>query len=148
MAAQEATFHFNGKVNKQNVRIFGIENPHLILEVARDSFKLNVLCADSKKSVRSIFLSRWIGRAGYQDNVFCNWPPRSSDLNVCDFFLWVHIKDLVYKPQLPPNLQELEVRITSVFESITVDMLECVWREWKHRLDVCSVTRGIRIESL
>ncbi|PSN46223.1 hypothetical protein C0J52_11379 [Blattella germanica] len=139
MTAQEATFHINGKINKENVRIWGGENPHFILEVECDSPKLNVFCAVSKR-VYGPFFSRWIGCAGYQDNVFCSWPPRSPDLTVCDFFLWGHIKDLVYNPPLPLNQQELQVRITSAIESITVDMLERVWCEWEHHLDVCSVT--------
>jgi len=37
--------------------------------------------------------NRWIGRAGQNDQVFCKWPPRSADLTVCDFFLWVYMKD-------------------------------------------------------
>ncbi|PSN46667.1 hypothetical protein C0J52_06362 [Blattella germanica] len=51
MAAQDATFHINGKVNKQNVRFWGIENPHLNLEVERDYPKLNLFGAVSKQRV-------------------------------------------------------------------------------------------------
>ncbi|PSN38888.1 hypothetical protein C0J52_27151 [Blattella germanica] len=59
MAAQDATFHINGNVNRQNVRIWGIENPHLILEVERGSPKLNLFCAVSKQRVCGpFFLSR------------------------------------------------------------------------------------------
>ncbi|PNF16254.1 hypothetical protein B7P43_G11654 [Cryptotermes secundus] len=31
---------------------------------------------------------QWIGRKGAKDLAFCAWPARSSDLTVCDFFLW------------------------------------------------------------
>jgi len=31
--------------------------------------------------------NRWFGRTGQNDQIFCNWPPRSPDLTVCDFFL-------------------------------------------------------------
>ncbi|KAJ3660913.1 hypothetical protein Zmor_005340 [Zophobas morio] len=42
----------------------------------------------------------WIGRGGA-----IAWPPRSPDLNPCDFFLWVHLKDLVYAtPRVKENL--------------------------------------------
>ena len=27
------------------------------------------------------------------------WPPRSPDLTLCNFFLWVYVKDDAYKPQ-------------------------------------------------
>jgi hypothetical protein len=35
---------------------------------------------------------RWIGRGGPT-----TWPPTSPDLNTCDFYLWGHMKALVYK---------------------------------------------------
>ena len=38
---------------------------------------------------------RWIGRAGNDDSVLLKWPPRSSDLTPCDFFLWGYVKGLV-----------------------------------------------------
>jgi len=36
---------------------------------------------------------RWIGRRG----TYCEWPPRSPDLSVPDFFLWGFLKNRVYK---------------------------------------------------
>ena len=53
--SDEATFHVNGKVNKHNTRIWGTENPHEILEYQRDSPKVNVFCAVSKKAVYGPF---------------------------------------------------------------------------------------------
>jgi hypothetical protein len=35
--SDEATFHVSGKVNKQNVRIWGTKKPHRIVENERDS---------------------------------------------------------------------------------------------------------------
>ena len=49
--SDEATFHTSKKVIKQNVRIWGLENPHESLEQVRDSPKVNVFCAISKKHV-------------------------------------------------------------------------------------------------
>ena len=49
--SDEATFYTNGKVNKQNVRIWRLENPHESLEHVRDSPKMNSFCAISKKHV-------------------------------------------------------------------------------------------------
>ena len=51
----EATFHVNGKVNKHNTRIWGTENSHVILEHQRDSPKVTVFCAMSKKAVYGSF---------------------------------------------------------------------------------------------
>lgn len=49
------------------------------------------------------YADRWIGRAGPQP-----WPPRSPDLNPIDFFLWGHLKSLVY---ITPVLNEGDLRI-------------------------------------
>jgi transposase len=38
------------------------------------------------------------------------WPPRSPDLNPCDFYLWGHLKSVVYNP-LPKTLDDLKANI-------------------------------------
>jgi len=48
---------------------------------------------------------RWIGRTGKEDGALMRWPPRSSDLTPCDFFFWEFVKDTVFVPPLPANLQ-------------------------------------------
>ena len=53
--SDEVTFHVNGKVNKHNTRIWGTENPHEILEHQRDSPKVTMFCAMSKKAVYGPF---------------------------------------------------------------------------------------------
>jgi hypothetical protein len=42
MFSDEATFHVSGKVNKQNVCIWGSEHPHTTVKHIRDSPKFNV----------------------------------------------------------------------------------------------------------
>ena len=58
--SDEATFHLTGKVNKHNTRIWGTriwgtEHPRSTLEHVRDSPKVNVFCAISKKCVYGPF---------------------------------------------------------------------------------------------
>ena len=53
--SDEATFHLNGRVNMHNTCIWGTENPHEIHEHERDSPKVNVFCAISKKGVYGPF---------------------------------------------------------------------------------------------
>ena len=55
MFSDEATFHLTGKVNKHNTRIWGTEHPHSTLEHVRDSPKVNMFCAISKKRVYEPF---------------------------------------------------------------------------------------------
>jgi len=48
----------------------------------------------------------WIGRTGKEDDALMRWPPWSSDLTPCDdFFFWGFVKDTVFVPPLPTNLQ-------------------------------------------
>ena len=51
----EATFHISGKVNVHNFRIWGTEQPHAQIEHRRDSPKVNVSCAVSRKKVHGPF---------------------------------------------------------------------------------------------
>ena len=44
MFTDEACFHVSGKVNQHNVRIWGSENPHVVIEHILDSPKVNVWC--------------------------------------------------------------------------------------------------------
>jgi hypothetical protein len=55
--SDEATFHLSGNENRHNVRVCGTENPHATTELQRDSPKLNVFCAISRRKVlRPVFL--------------------------------------------------------------------------------------------
>jgi hypothetical protein len=89
--------------------------------------------------------NRWIGRAGQADSHLMKWPP---DLTSCGFFLWGHIKNLVYVPPVPRDIDELKRRISEAAASVTADMLERVCQEMEYRIDVCRVAKGAHIESL
>lgn len=49
--SDEATFHVCGKVNRHNCRVWGTENPHLVVEYQRDTPKVNVWCCLLKTGV-------------------------------------------------------------------------------------------------
>ena len=51
----EATFHLSGKVGRDNVRIWGLQNPQEALEHERDSPKVNVFCVLSQTKVYGSF---------------------------------------------------------------------------------------------
>ena len=46
------------------------------------------------------------------------WPPRSPDLNPCDYYLWGHLKSKVYNPK-PLNLQQLKDNIIKEIKNIS-----------------------------
>jgi len=91
---------------------------------------------------------RWIERTGPKDLALHSWPPRSPDMTPCDFFLWEYIKERVYVPPLPADLDELTNRITAAVKSVTEDTVRCVWDEFSYRVDVVRAAGGGHIEHL
>ncbi|KYQ46369.1 hypothetical protein ALC60_14791, partial [Trachymyrmex zeteki] len=73
------------------------------------------------------FPQRWIGRRGAIE-----WPPRSPDLTPLDFFLWGHLKSVVYKTP-PENINDLRQRIvqecraipTNTFQNVRSEFYQC-----------------------
>lgn len=67
--SDEATFHLSGKVNRHNVRIWGLQNPHTALQHERDSAKINVFCAISLTKVYGpfFFAERTVSGIAYLD---------------------------------------------------------------------------------
>ncbi|PSN38403.1 hypothetical protein C0J52_21588, partial [Blattella germanica] len=155
------------KLNTQNVRIWGTEPPRAVLQHVRDFPKINVFCAVSHMKVYGPFFfeERTVNGARYLDmlqswlipqlneqqddfvfqpenNALAFWPPRSPDLTPCEFFLWGFVKDRVFLPPLPLNLDDFKQRIRQAVASVDADMLQSVWNELDYRMDVCRVTGG------
>ncbi|GBO12120.1 hypothetical protein AVEN_71526-1 [Araneus ventricosus] len=53
----EATFHLSGKVNRHNVRIWDLTNPHTWIQHERESPKVNAFCAMSASKIYGPFFS-------------------------------------------------------------------------------------------
>ena len=83
---------------------------------------------------------RWIGHTGKEDGALMQWPPWSPDLTPCDFFFWGFVKDTVFVPPLPANLQDLHNHITAAVALVDRDMLTRMWNEMDYHIDVCHVT--------
>ena len=63
------------------------------------------------------------------------WPPRSSDLSSCDFFLWGYLKGRVYT-QKPRNLSELDAIRKEVL-TIDQQLLGRAMDDFKRRIENC-----------
>ncbi|GFW39312.1 putative DD41D transposase [Trichonephila clavipes] len=70
-----------------------------------------------------------------------NWPPRSCDLTLLDYFLWGYVKSLVYADK-PQTLDHFEDNIHCVIADIRPQMLEKVIENWTSRLDYIQASRG------
>ena len=86
--------------------------------------------------------SAWIGRRGP-----INWPARSPDLTPLDFFLWGHVKDMVYRTPCR-NVTQLKRRITTAVRTISGEVLGNVWRNLKERLNAVIREDGGHVENL
>ena len=53
-------------------------------------------------------------------------PPRSPDLNPCDYFLWGYLKSKVSR-SLPKTLDDLKANITREIKNINTSVLESVF---------------------
>jgi hypothetical protein len=65
-----------------------------------------------------------------------------------DFSFWGFVKDNVYIPPMPVDLQELRDRIVNTIALVDVTFLDKLWNKLEYHLDVCHITRGSRIEHL
>ena len=73
------------------------------------------------------------------------WPPRSPDLNPCDYYLWGYLKSKVYNP-LPKNLDELKENISNEVRKITKETLNSVFLNLEKRCNLIISAQGGHIE--
>ncbi len=118
-------------------RIFNRESIIFQQDGAPPHFALDV-----RTTLNREFPGRWIGRRGSIE-----WPARSPDLNPLDFFLWGHLKSVVYKTQ-PTSLEDLRERIVMECRNLTNDMFENVRRAFEQRLYNCMEQQGEQFEHL
>lgn len=95
-----------------------------------------------RQYLHNTFPNRWIGRRGPIE-----WPARSPDLSPLDFFLWGHLKSLIYKTDVP-NLDALRQRIVEECGRITPETLRSVRRTFEQRLYYCMEAGGGHFEHL
>ena len=69
------------------------------------------------------------------------WPPRSPDLTVPDFFLWGYFKSKVYASK-PKTIDELKCNIRAKIAAITLEMLAHVMQNARKRVAFCVSNGG------
>ena len=73
------------------------------------------------------------------------WPPRSPDLNPCDFYLWGYLKSVVYNP-LPKTLDDLKANIVREIKKISKDVLTSVFLNFEKSCNLTINAYGAHIE--
>ena len=80
-------------------------------------------------------------------NTRLEWPPYSPDINPCDFYLWGHLKDRVYRTP-PRTLDDLKKAITEQVKAIESQVLERVVANFEKRLRDLIASDGGHFENL
>ena len=90
------------------------------------------------------FHDRWIGRGGP-----IPWSPRSPDLNPLDFYLWGHLKALVYQTPIQ-DVQSLGAHIMAGCETIrnTPGIFQRIRDSIRWQVDACINADGEHFEHL
>jgi len=65
-----------------------------------------------------------------------------------EMFLWGYVKERVYVPSLPADLDELTKRIKAAVKSVKEDTIRRVWDEFSYCVDVVRAAGGGHIERL
>jgi hypothetical protein len=74
------------------------------------------------------------------------WPPRSPDLTTCDYFLWWHLKSVVYESN-PHTIQELK-DISHAVAAIKITVLHRVYLNMIRRAQLCIDAGGNQFQQL
>lgn len=99
----------------------------------------------ARNYLNTVYRRRWIGRGGTQP-----WPPRSPDLNPLDFFLWGHLKHLVYSTATVDSPEDLRARIIASCDTIrhTHGIFERVRQSLRRRIEACIDAGGRHFQQL
>ncbi|KAJ4431746.1 hypothetical protein ANN_20350 [Periplaneta americana] len=95
-----------------------------------------------RDTLTGVYHDRWIGRGGP-----VQWPARSPDLNPLDFYLWGHLKQLVYGADIPDQ-ETLHRRVMEACETIRhhPGVFERVRQSIIRRVHACLEARGGHFE--
>ena len=85
----------------------------------------------------------WTGRDG-----LINWPPRSPDLSINDFWLWGYVRDNVYKQPRSLTLEHLANRICDFLDSIPDQMVKNSFQSFNERCQKCVEAEGAHFQQL
>lgn len=99
---------------------------------------------NARQHLTETFGNRWIGRNGP-----IAWPARSPDLTPLDFFLWGHMKTLVYDTPVESEM-DLIGRVVAAAGDVADDqpMLSRVQQSFVKRCQLCIDTGGRHFEQL
>lgn len=135
-------YFYDGTLNgRRYLNFLTNELPRLLEDVSLDTREHMFFQQDGapahnaiivRQKLNEMFPNRWIGTYGVVP-----WPARSPDLTPLDFFLWGHLKTVVYA-DLPVNLQDLKNKIQAACEILREEQIKAATTtEFLRRLESC-----------
>lgn len=94
----------------------------------------------ARERLNDMFPGKWIGKYGPH-----NWPPRSPNLNVLDYYLWGRVKDLVYRNR-PTTRDDMIVRIRDAIRSLGEVEIYRATNDFQKRVIKCTEANGGHFE--
>ena len=141
----------NGKCQSVNVAI--LRRSKACLRQRRQNITSQLLMQDGAPPHTAKNSLDWIS-ANFQQRVVSlktnfEWAPYSPDLNPLDFFLWGHLKDVVYR-ETPATIEDLKDCISNHIRQIDADKDLCarVIRNFQKRIHLCLERGGRHIEHI
>jgi hypothetical protein len=98
--------------------------------------------AQNQQHLNTQFPDRWLGHGGPASR-----PARLLDLNPLDFFLWGHLKEIVYR-DMPTDMEDLTAKFQAAVATIAADMLRSVQAGIPQRAVACRQLHGGHFEHL
>ena len=142
--SDECTFHLCGNVNTHNVRIWGTENPKSVVEVARESPKVNVFCAVStfKVYVPFFFSQPTVTGIAFLD-VLTEWLLLQLNEDSADFILQMdgapphfhrHVREFLnqYLPQRWIGCGTVDDQMLLAWPPRCPDATPCDFFQWSY----------------
>ena len=98
---------------------------------------------DARNDLNIVYLGQWIGRGST-----INWPARSSVLSYLDFFLWGHMKSLIYEDSSVDSAEGLVARISVTATTIREmpGVFPDVQRSFHRRFEACALVGRCNFE--
>ncbi|XP_020299364.1 uncharacterized protein LOC109863516 [Pseudomyrmex gracilis] len=96
----------------------------------------------AKQYLDITFPNSWIGRGGP-----VVWPARSSNFNPLDYFLWGHLKNLIYQNPVE-SLEDLEKQLYNAIATITSKMVQRAQDNLLRRANMCIQMDGLHFEHM
>ena len=132
--SDEAHFHIDGYVNKQNCLFWGVLIEHR-LNIHNFWFQQDGATAHTERETITILRAAFSGSLNSCIGDF-SWTPRSPDLTSPDAFLWGYLKGKVYLNK-PNTLQEIKNNIIEEISLINLAVLESVSENTAKRTRIC-----------